>query len=109
MFFVSLCELTEGICRSLLSILMSTVSADNSNANGEAGWGGQHGAMSKPLVVLAGEGSMGLCQSHLWCLLIQRPCRVGDGLLAGLRRVWVHLPTKGWISRPPPLKPTLPH
>lgn len=49
---VSLCELTEGICRSLLSILMSTVSADNLNANGEAGWGGQHGPMSDPLVVL---------------------------------------------------------
>lgn len=43
---------------------------------------------------------MGLCQSHLWCLAIQRPCRVGNGLLAGLPRAWVHLPTKGWISPP---------
>lgn len=47
------CELTEGICRALLSILMSTVSADSLNASGEAGWGGQHGPVSEPLVVLA--------------------------------------------------------
>lgn len=52
LFCVSLYELTERICRSLLSILMSTVSADNLNTSGEAGWGGQHGPMSEPLVVL---------------------------------------------------------
>lgn len=65
MFSVSLCELTEGICRSLLSILMTTVSADNSNANGEAGWGGQHGTMSEPLVVLADSEAL---QSWGWSL-----------------------------------------
>lgn len=59
MFCVSLCELTEGICRCLLSILMTTVSADNLDASGEAGWGG--------------EGGMGLSEP-LWCLLVQRPC-----------------------------------
>lgn len=65
MFFVSLCELTEGICWSLLSILLSTVSADNLNANGEAGWGGQHGPMSEPLVVLADSEAL---QSWEWSL-----------------------------------------
>lgn len=39
MFCVSLCVLTEGICTSLHSVLMSTVSADSLNAHGEAGWG----------------------------------------------------------------------
>lgn len=40
MFCVSLCVLTEGICTSLHSVLMFTMSADSLNAHGEAGWGG---------------------------------------------------------------------
>lgn len=44
---------------------MSMVSADNLNADGEAGWGGQHGPMTKPLVVLADSEAL---QSWEWSL-----------------------------------------
>lgn len=53
MFHMSLCALTEGICRSLHSLFMSTMSADSLNANGEADLGGQHGPVSELHVLLA--------------------------------------------------------
>lgn len=93
MFCGSLWELTEGIYRCLLSILMTTVSADNLNASGEAGWEGRaQWACVRAAVVLAGSEAL---QSWEWSL-------------AGLPRAWGHLPTKGWVPTSH-LKPTLPH